>query len=171
MTRRKLHRLSVHSLFSWIFSAAFLILCAAILVSTISTFAQFIFSSEVLYRENEIPEIVINAISNLIIALVMFELYLVIRVDTHPESGQATIHALLESAPRFIIVVCVALALEGLVLVIKLSQDEKLEELLAPIVVILCSAALLVSLGLFLKICPRKAQTGKDVKGDTGERG
>ena len=163
------HTFSAQSIFAWIFSILFLAICAAILISTITTFIQSVISTTVLYNENEIPDVVINAISNLIIALAMFELYLVINVDTHPESNYATIHALLDSAPRFIIVVCVALALEGLVLVIKLSQDENNGDLLLPIAVIGSAAFLLLSLGLFLKLCPRKlppAQSDPEVAGE-----
>ena len=150
---------SVHRFFSRLFSLLFLFLCIAILMSTISTLVEFFFSSAIFYAENEIPEVVINAISNLIIALAMFELYLVINIDDHPGLNEQTLHVLLDSAPRFIIVVCVALALEGLVLVIKLSQDEKTEELLAPIVVIISAAVLLISLGVFLKVCPRSPRS------------
>lgn len=156
MTGTPKKRFSTHAIFAWLFSVLFLVLCAAILISTISTFAQFVFSSEIFYSENEIPEVIINAISNLIIALAMFELYVVIKINIHAEAQIVALHALLESAPRFIIVVCAALALEGLVLVIKLIQDQKTEELLAPIAVIFSAAALLVALGIFLKICPRR---------------
>lgn len=168
MTETPKAKISTHSVFAWIFSLLFLILCAAILVSTISTFAQFFFSSAIFYSENEIPEVIINAISNLIIALAMFELYVVIKINIHAEAQLTALHSLLESAPRFIIVVCAALALEGLVLVIKLIQDQKTEELLAPIAVIFSAAALLVALGIFLKICPRRVGI-TDAPDDTRE--
>lgn len=152
-------KLTVHFIFTWLFAVLFLFLSAAVLISTISTFVEFFFSGHLFYSENEIPPVVINAISNLIIALAMFELYIVIRINTRFEPG-LNLDDLLDTAPRFIIVVCVALALEGLVLVIKLIQDEKITELLAPIAVILSAAILLISLGLFLKICPRKLKVG-----------
>ncbi len=154
MAKSIFSKFTVNLVFLHLFSAFFLILCAAIFISTVSTFTEFIFTSEIFYSDNEIPQVVINAISNLIIALAMFELYVVISINIDTEHKISTFYALLESAARFIIVVCVALALEGLVLVIKLVQDEKTEELLAPIAVIFCAGILLVSLGLFLKICP-----------------
>ncbi|SHE72136.1 hypothetical protein SAMN04487965_0508 [Microbulbifer donghaiensis] len=162
MAETKRTKFSTHSVFAWLFALLFLTLCAAILISTISTFVQFFFSSEIFYSENEIPEVIINAISNLIIALAMFELYVVIKINIHAEDQLVALHSLLESAPRFIIVVCAALALEGLVLVIKLIQDQKTEELLAPIAVIFSAATLLVALGVFLKICPHRIGLAED---------
>ena len=155
MSALKRSKFTAYYIFAKIFSLLFLAMCAAILISTIFTFTEFIFSSAIFYKENEIPELVINAISNLIIALAMFELFLVINIDDHPDSKYKTMHVLLDSAPRFIIVVCVALGLEGLVLVIKFSQDNKAEELLYPMAIVISAAILLVGLGIFLKICPR----------------
>ncbi|AOS98148.1 hypothetical protein AUP74_02753 [Microbulbifer aggregans] len=158
MSTQNNRKLSAYYIFGKAFSLLFLAMCAAILISTIFTFGEFIFSTAVFYKEDELPELVINAISNLIIALAMFELFLVINVDEHPASRHQTMHVLLDSAPRFIIVVCVALALEGLVLVIKFSQDANKEELIYPMAVVVSSAILLISLGVFLKICPRPSQ-------------
>ncbi|MFC6631940.1 hypothetical protein [Microbulbifer taiwanensis] len=167
ITKSVFAKLSVNLLFLHLFSAFFLILCAAIFISTVSTFTHFILTTEIYYIDNEIPQVVINAISNLIIALAMFELYVVIRINLNTEHKISTFFALLGSAARFIIVVCVALALEGLVLVIKLVQDEKTEELLAPIAVIFCAGVLLISLGLFLKICPDRIKRRYDVDAET----
>lgn len=161
MSDRKRPRISAYYIFTKVFSLLFLAMCAAILISTIFTFTEFVFSTAIFYKENEIPDLVINAISNLIIALAMFELFLVINIEDHPDSKYETIHVLLDSAPRFIIVVCVALALEGVVLVIKFSQDAKTEELIYPIAVVISAAILLVSLGIFLRICPRSPAEGK----------
>ncbi|WP_323844578.1 hypothetical protein [Microbulbifer magnicolonia] len=167
MTEPKLSKYSAHVIFTWFFSVLFLILCAAILISTMSTLVKFFFSSEIFYSENEIPEVIINAISNLIIALAMFELYVVIKINIRREPRLESSHMLLESAPRFIIVVCAALALEGLVLVIKLIQDQNVEDLPAPIAVIFSAAALLVALGVFLKICPRRFEPSEEPDRDT----
>jgi len=153
MAAPRLKNLSIHIIFTWLFSLVFLILCVAILASTIPIFADFIFSPEIFNSKNEIPAAVVNAISNLIIALAMFELFIVIKINIKAEPTPENFHTLLESAPRFIIVVCVALALEGLVLVIKLIQHENTDDMLAPIAVILSSAVLLISLGIFLKLC------------------
>ncbi|SDZ80323.1 hypothetical protein [Microbulbifer marinus] len=158
MSRPKNPKFSAYYIVGKAFSLLFLSMCVAILISTVFTFGEFIFSTAFFYREHEIPQLVINAISNLIIALAMFELFLVIDVDEHPRSRHQTMHVLLNSAPRFIIVVCVALALEGLVLVIKFSQDANKEELIYPMVVVVSSAILLIGLGIFLKICPRPPQ-------------
>lgn len=158
MSRQNNPKFSAYYIVGKVFSLLFLAMCAAILISTIFTFSEFMFSTAFFYKEHEIPQLVINSISNLIIALAMFELFLMIDVDEHPASRHHTMHVLLNSAPRFIIVVCVALALEGLVLVIKFSQDANKEELIYPMAVVVSSAILLISLGVFLKICPRPSQ-------------
>ena len=155
MSKHSNPKLTAYYIFGKVFSLLFLSMCAAILISTVITFGDFLLSTRIFYKEDEIPALVINSISNLIIALAMFELFLVINVDVHPPSSHQTMHVLLDSAPRFIIVVVVALALEGLVLVIKFSQDANKEELIYPMAVIVSSAILLIGLGIFLRICPR----------------
>ncbi|SDZ84552.1 hypothetical protein SAMN05216562_0722 [Microbulbifer marinus] len=159
-------KLSVHFIFLWTFSTLFLILCAALLLSTVSTFVQFFLSSGFLYKEHELPNTVLNGISDLIIALAIFELYVILKINVRvkPHSMQN----LLEVAPRFLVIVSVALALEGLVLVIKLVQQDKILELAAPIALIICAALLLISLGLFLKICRRELRSEEETDRDTG---
>lgn len=52
--------------------------------------------------------------------------------------------------PRFIGTVCVALSLEGLIMVIKYSQLDMAGNLYYPVAIISSTALLLTSLGLFL---------------------
>ncbi|WP_237056932.1 hypothetical protein [Microbulbifer sediminum] len=154
----KSRKLNINYVFGQLFSFLFIAIAATILVSTIFTLLEFIVSSPVFYKENEIPEIVVNAISNLIIALAAFELHVVMNVIlSQPVNEERTLRVLLEYGPRFIIVVSVALCLEGLVLVIKFSQANTAENLIYAIVVVLSASLLLLSLAIYVKLVSRAA--------------
>jgi len=56
--------------------------------------------------------------------------------------------------PRFIGTVCVAMSLEGLIMIIKYSQLDLAGNLYYPVAIITSTALLLAALGVFLKMAP-----------------
>jgi hypothetical protein len=64
------------------------------------------------------------------------------------------ITSLRRTLPRFIGTVCVALSLEGLIMVIKYSQLDMAGNLYYPVAIIISTALLLAALGVFLKLSP-----------------
>ena len=96
-------------------------------------------------------ETLIKAINLGVVGIAIFEL----SVNVHQEYVVGEHHAdfyrlLRRSLSRFIGVVCVALALEGLMMTIKYSQLDLAGNLYYPVAVILSTAALLLSLSVFL---------------------
>jgi hypothetical protein len=55
------------------------------------------------------------------------------------------------TVPRFVSIVCIALVLEGLLLVIKYSQLELAGNLYYPVAIIIAASLLLIALGVFLR--------------------
>lgn len=137
----------VKNLIAKLFTILFLGLAVAILYSLFSTVVQGIVSGE------DIMEMFLSSINTGIIALAVFELALVINKE---HSGQEikndedAIAGLRRTVPRFIGTVCVALSLEGLIMVIKYSQLELAGNLIYPVAIISSTALLLTALGLFI---------------------
>ncbi len=96
-------------------------------------------------------QIFLRGINIGIIALAVFELALVInREYSGIEEREGAIENLRRTIPRFIGTVCIALALEGLIMVIKYSQLELAGNLYYPVAIISSTALLLASLGIFI---------------------
>tara|TARA_R110000782_G_scaffold95271_9_gene179231 strand:+ start:305 stop:775 length:471 start_codon:yes stop_codon:yes gene_type:complete len=137
----------VKNLIAKLFTILFLGLAVAILYSLFSTVVRGIMSGE------DIMEMFLSSINTGIIALAVFELALVINKE---HSGQEikndedAIAGLRRTVPRFIGTVCVALSLEGLIMVIKYSQLELAGNLIYPVAIISSTALLLTALGLFI---------------------
>ena len=93
----------------------------------------------------------LSSINTGIIALAVFELALVIdkEYSGHEEESDAVV-SLRRTIPRFIGTVCVALSLEGLIMVIKYSQLDLAGNLYYPVAIISSTALLLTSLSIFL---------------------
>lgn len=142
--------------FLGIFSFFLMVITALILISSAVSIVAFVVVEGFTYKNNQVPEIITNAISNLIVALAIYELQRALSHELRkPAIGEVT-HILRRSTPRFIVVVCVALSLEGLIFVIKFGQTGSAELLLYPALIILSAAILLVCLGLFLKFTPEE---------------
>jgi len=93
----------------------------------------------------------IKAINTAVISLAMFELGLVVSKEYGGrEAGHHIVVVLRRTVPRFISIVCIALALEGLLLVIKYSQLDLAGNLYYPVAIIVAAAILLTGLGVFL---------------------
>ena len=109
--------LSIRRVFALSFTLIFLGLAAAILISlVINVFNQ-------LATGVDIMQIFLNSINTGVIGLAVFELALVInkeysnsKIDEHEDDAIAVLR---RTMPRFIGTVCVALSLEGLIMVIK----------------------------------------------------
>ncbi|WOX05514.1 hypothetical protein [Microbulbifer pacificus] len=136
------------------FSIAFLAICAIIIIYTTYGLFTFLLSHQIFDAKNDLPAVVLNAISNLVVALAIFELQMAISIEARKPMTSDIVHALKIIAPRFIMVISVALMLEGLILVIKYGQAENISNLYFPVAVILGAGFLLIALGTFLKLCP-----------------
>ncbi len=94
----------------------------------------------------------VKAINTAVIALAAFELGLVVAHEYgDPDDGHiATV--LRRTVPRFISIVCIALALEGLLLAVKYSTLELSGNLPYAVAIVLAAAILLLALGAFLRL-------------------
>ncbi|WP_139169445.1 hypothetical protein [Microbulbifer yueqingensis] len=147
-------------MFLGVFSLFLMVVTALILISSAVSVAAYVIIEGFTYPNNEIPEVITNAISNLIVALAIYELQRALSHELRkPAIGEVT-HILRRSTPRFIVVVCVALSLEGLIFVIKFGQTGKAELLVYPALIILAAAILLICLGLFLRFAPEETVAG-----------
>ena len=99
----------------------------------------------------------INGVNGSIIALAVYELAMVIRSEY---SGRSETHDIVtmmrRTLPRFISTVCVAMSLEGLIMIIKYSQLDLAGNLVYPVAIIASTALLLAALGVFLKMAPKE---------------
>ncbi|MDO6489676.1 hypothetical protein Q4503_18440 [Colwellia sp. 6_MG-2023] len=140
--------LFIRKIFALSFTLIFLGLAAAILISLVINVFDGIAS------DIDIMQIFLSSINTGVIGLAVFELALVINKEysSNKEDKQEddTIATLRRTMPRFIGTVCVALSLEGLIMVIKYSQLDLAGNLYYPVAVISCTALLLSALGLFL---------------------
>ncbi len=138
----------IRSTFAKLFTFIFLGLAAAIIVSLIVTIFKGIASGA------DIMQIFLSSINTGIIGLAVFELSLVINKEySGPEREDIesdAIAVLRRTIPRFIGTVCIALSLEGLIMVIKYSQLDLAGNLYYPVAIISSTALLLTALGLFL---------------------
>ncbi|MCF8070465.1 MAG: hypothetical protein K9L30_17935 [Desulfobacterales bacterium] len=113
----------------------------------------------ILNKEN-ITEVFLSSINTGIIALAVFELALIINKEySGPiEDGEKdAVDSLRRSLPRFIGTVCVALSLEGLIMVIKYSQMDLAGNLYYPVAIITSTALLLSALGLFVYLTDNRS--------------
>lgn len=98
-------------------------------------------------------EAFLKAINMAIVSLAAFELGLVVNKEYAGRDDEGHIATVLQrTLPRFVSIVCIALALEGLLMVIKYSQLDLAGNLYYPVAVISSAALLLAALGVFLKL-------------------
>ncbi|HCY16622.1 MAG: hypothetical protein A2Z93_14765 [Curvibacter sp. GWA2_64_110] len=139
----------VQKIFARFFAIIFLLLSAFIMLSTFSSALDgFLTGSE------GASQIIIKVVNDCIIAIAVFELAMVINKEYGHESQHDVAMMLRRTLPRFIGTVCVALSLEGLIMVIKYSQFDRAGNLYYAIGTVVSSALLLTALGLFLKFAP-----------------
>ncbi|MDR9468969.1 hypothetical protein [Marinospirillum sp.] len=105
-------------------------------------------------------DIFLQSINTAIIALAVFELALVINKEySDSMEKEDAVTSLRKTLPRFIGMVCVALSLEGLIMVIKYSQLELAGNLYYPVAIICSTALLLMALSIFLYLTSEKLKT------------
>ena len=93
----------------------------------------------------------VKAINIAVIALATFELGLVVNKEYGEAEDDHIMIVLRRTVPRFVSIVCIALVLEGLLLVIKYSQLELAGNLYYPVAIIIAASLLLIALGVFLR--------------------
>lgn len=138
----------MRKVFSKILTLIFFGLAIAIVLSLCFDVVQGVLN------KSDITEVLLSSINTGIIALAVFELALIINKEYSGPSedhDRDAIAILRGTLPRFIGTVCVALSLEGLIMVIKYSQLELAGNLYYPVAIIVSTALLLSALGLFLR--------------------
>lgn len=102
----------------------------------------------------EVINILIQSINTCIIALAIFELGIGIGKEygKHSEDEDHTYLVIRRTITRFVGTVCIALVLEGLIMIIKYSQLELAGNLFYPVGILIGSSVLLASMGLFLQM-------------------
>jgi len=140
----------VRNIFSKLFTFIFFGLAVAILFSLVISIFEGISDG------TSIVQIFLSSVNTAIIALAVFELALVINKEhSGHEENEDAVASLRKTIPRFIGTVCVALSLEGLIMIIKYSQLELAGNLYYPVAIISSTALLLAALGLFLFLTDR----------------
>tara|TARA_R110002050_G_scaffold128123_1_gene249322 strand:- start:1093 stop:1551 length:459 start_codon:yes stop_codon:yes gene_type:complete len=137
----------IRTFFARAITFTFLALAVMIIFSLFTNVVEGIINKE------NITEVFLSSINTGIIALAVFELALIINKeysDPVEYTDKSAIDNLRETLPRFIGTVCVALALEGLIMVIKYSQLDLAGNLYYPVAIIISTALLLSALGLFV---------------------
>ncbi len=110
---------------------------------------------EKFFTGGDFMAIILKSVNTGIIALAVFELAMVINQEYRIDKEEHNvINSIRRTLPRFIGTVCVALSLEGLIMVIKYSQLDMVGNLYYPVAVIISTALLLAALGVFLKLSP-----------------
>lgn len=143
------NHLSIRSLFAGAFSLIFFILSGVIAIS------MLVMVIETFFIGGDFMEIILKSVNTGIIALAVFELAMVINQEYRIDKEEHNvINSIRRTLPRFIGTVCVALSLEGLIMVIKYSQLDMVGNLYYPVAVIMSTAMLLAALGVFLKLSP-----------------
>lgn len=131
-----------------IFSAIFHSISLLMIILTLHSFVMTIYSD----GTAELIAVLLKAINTLVIALAMFELGIGVGKE-YATSEKGNIYSdIRRTITRFVGTVCIALALEGLIMIIKYSQLEMAGNLIYPILVIAAAAILLVALGGFLHL-------------------
>ena len=139
--------LSLRAVFAGMFAAIFFALSGAMVLSMIFVVIEDIINGA------EMMQVMIKVINTGIIALAVFELAMVISKEYGSSNEEHDVAVMLKrTLPRFIGTVCIALALEALIMVIKYSQLELAGNLYYPVAIIASTALLLAALGLFLKM-------------------
>ena len=104
----------------------------------------------------------VKAINIAVIALAIFELGLVVNKEYGEAEDDHIVIVLRRTVPRFVSIVCIALVLEGLLLVIKYSQLELAGNLYYPVAIIIAASLLLIALGIFLRFSSHSEQGAYD---------
>lgn len=149
--------LMIRSYFAKLFSVIFLVLALSIVLSLIFDIIDDLLNGV------SFMQIFLGSINTGVIALAVFELALVIHKEYSGEEAEDEdpVAALRRTIPRFIGTVCVALSLEGLIMVIKYSQFDLAGNLYYPVAIISSTAFLLIALGVFIFLSDKVNQSAR----------
>jgi hypothetical protein len=102
----------------------------------------------------EIVNILIQSVNTSIIAMAIFELGIGIGKEygNNTDDEDHTYIVMRRTISRFVGTVCIALVLEGLIMIIKYSQLDLAGNLFYPVGILLGASVLLASMGLFLQL-------------------
>jgi hypothetical protein len=134
----------LRALLAIFFSLLFMALSLAFAALSVKEFAGAI------SNVNGLTSGLVASINAAVISLAAFELGFNVGKEYVQENGDDIFAAVRRSVARFVGVVCIALVLEGLIMVIKYSQLELAGNLGYPVAIIGAASLLLVALGLFL---------------------
>lgn len=103
--------------------------------------------------EKEIIASFIESINAFVISLAIFELGIGVGKEYSAENDNDNLYMnVRRTITRFVGTVCIALVLESLIMIIKYSQLELAGNLFYPVGIIVSSAVLLMSMGVFLRL-------------------
>ena len=145
----------IRTVFAKVFTLIFFGLAVVIIFSLFFNIVEGIINKE------NITEVLLSSINTGIIGLAVFELALIINKEYSgpiEDDEKDAVATLRETLPRFIGTVCVALSLEGLIMVIKYSQLDLAGNLYYPVAIIISTAFLLSSLGLFIYLTDKRVK-------------
>ncbi len=143
---------ATQKLFARGFTFIFFALSGLILLTTLKAALDHLLNGD------DITQIIVKIVNASVIAMAVYEVALVISKEYGAEAELDVIVMLRRTLPRFIGTVCVALSLEGLMMVIKYSQLDLAGNLYYPVAIIVSAALLLMALGVFLRLAPRQTQ-------------
>ncbi len=143
---------ATQKLFARGFTFIFFAISGAIVATTVVEAIGHVLSG------GEITQIIVKLVNASVIAMAVYEVALVISKEYGAEADHDVIVMLRRTLPRFVGTVCVALSLEGLMMVIKYSQLELAGNLYYPVAIIVSAALLLMALGVFLRLAPSHAE-------------
>jgi hypothetical protein len=142
------------------FTFIFFSLSAVIFLTTLAAAIRQTLGGE------DITQVIVKMVNATVIAMAVYEVALVIGKEYGAEADHDVIVMLRRTLPRFVGTVCVALSLEGLMMVIKYSQLDMAGNLYYPVAIIVSASMLLMALGVFLRLAPRQVQeAGEDAQG------
>ena len=140
---------SIQSIFAGIFAVIFFGLSFTMAISALVSVVEGVIDGQ------ELMQLCLKAINTGVISLAVFELAMVINKEYGGNQEEHDVIVMLRrTLPRFVGTVCGALALEGLIMIIKYSQLDLAGNLYYPVAIIFSSAFLLAALGVFLKLSP-----------------
>lgn len=113
----------------------------------------------------------IKTINMAVVSLATFELGLGVSKEyaDHDTEGDILV-VLRRSVPRFVSTVCIALVLEGLLMVIKYSQLDLAGNLYYPVAIISSAAILLMALGVFIYLTNSALDIGEQAQTARADR-
>ena len=134
----------IRALLAVIFSVLFMVLSISFAALSVREFINAV------NNINGLTSGLLASINSAVISLAAFELGFNVGKEYIQENEDDIFAAVRRSIARFVGVVCIALVLEGLIMVIKYSQLDMAGNLGYPVAIIGSASLLLISLGLFL---------------------